>query len=88
MIGIKFVDIDDKISDVQTWMNLAFSIANVLVEQDKESKDLTDDEKEDLAIELLMKALFVNVTDPLLDMIITKKFKNASDRFFEKENVK
>lgn len=88
MIGIKFVDIDDKISDVQTWMNLAFSMANVLVEQDKESKDLTDDEKEDLAIELLMRALFVNVTDPLLDMIITKKFKKASDRFFEKENVK
>jgi len=83
MIGIKFVSLEDKLNDTQTWMNLSFSLANLLVEIEDKNKEHSIEEREEIAVKLMGDILYKNVSDPIVEMMIDSRFKKASKRFFK-----
>ena len=82
-IEVKEVDLDETVENVETWMLVAFSIANELfkkLEPDSDSERI-DDLSVDMIFEFIKQYVMLL---PSIDMDIKNRFYRASDRFFEK----
>lgn len=81
-IEVKEVNLDETIENVETWMLVAFSIANELfrkLEPDSDSERI-DDLSVDMMFEFVKQYV---ILPPSIEKDIKNRFHRASDRFFK-----
>ena len=84
------IGIDDLIETIinepETWAQIAFSMACSIIRE--KDKDATDEQIDEWAVAALYDLSFQYIANPKQALLINKRFKEASDKFFKEEGIK